>query len=166
MCKLRVTPTHALGTTVTDGCTMCRPTLLCDPTPSPLFGNVQSMPCGHFWCKRSHVACRLKGCPFPPPPLLPFMSLLWLAPSMASGRECAPRDVGQADGNQSSTTKTKPAHRSRDLHGHTDSEWSCFIILWLKQYYDRQWRTSTRPLIYASSCTMCYSKVQAILWAH
>ena len=36
------------------------------------------------------------------------------------------------------------AHQSHDLHVHTDSKWSYDIVLRLKQYHDRQWRTSTR----------------------
>ena len=48
-----------------------------------------------------------------------------------------------------------------DLHVHTDSKSSYAIILRIKQYHDRQWRTSTRQkLMHCDIWAMVYEVLQ------
>ena len=61
-------------------------------------------------------------------------------------------------------------HRSGDLHVHTDSKWSCDIILQIRQYHDKQWRSTRQKLMHCDIWAMVYDVLQQrtgqTLWSH
>ena len=62
----------------------------------------------------------------------------------------------------------EPQQRSWDVHIPTDSKWSHDIILRLKQYHDRQWRSSTQQKLMQCDiwAMVCNVLQRQTLWPH